>query len=87
MTKPFKQFTDKNLKHALTHYKSTGKILDVLLVCFDQHGKWYGHHGLLLDEECSVSPVTSKCTTCGHFKVHHFGWVFSDGLRGRLARI
>jgi hypothetical protein len=33
-----------------------------------------------------LSPVTSKCTTCGHFKVHHFGWVFSDGLRGRLAR-
>ncbi len=20
-----------------------------------------------------VSPVTSKCTTCGHFKVHHPG--------------
>ena len=33
-----------------------------------------------------VSPVTSKCTTCDHFKVHHLGWVFSDGLRGWLAR-
>ncbi len=20
-----------------------------------------------------ISPVTSKCTTCGHIKVHHFG--------------
>jgi|GEM_PF-4515705 len=26
-----------------------------------------------------LSPITSKCTTCDHFKVHHFGWVFSDG--------
>ena len=33
-----------------------------------------------------LSPVTSKCTTCDHFKVHHPGWVFSDGLRGWLAR-
>jgi hypothetical protein len=23
-----------------------------------------------------LSPVTSKCTTCDHFKVHHFGWGF-----------
>jgi hypothetical protein len=23
-----------------------------------------------------VSPITSKCTTCDHFKVHHFGWGF-----------
>jgi hypothetical protein len=23
-----------------------------------------------------LSPITSKCTTCDHFKVHHFGWVF-----------
>jgi hypothetical protein len=34
----------------------------------------------------AVSPVTSKCTTCDHFKVHHRGWVFSDALRGALAR-
>ena len=20
-----------------------------------------------------LSPITSKCTTCDHFKVHHFG--------------
>jgi hypothetical protein len=33
-----------------------------------------------------VSRITSKCTTCNHFKVHHFGWVFSAGLRGWLAR-
>ena len=26
-----------------------------------------------------MSPVTSKCTTCGHFKVHHFGWAFCEG--------
>ena len=36
--------------------------------------------------EIALSPVTSKCTTCDHFKVHHLGWVFSDGLRGWLAR-
>ena len=29
-----------------------------------------------------VSPITSKCTTCDHFKVHHFGWGISGGLRG-----
>jgi hypothetical protein len=29
-----------------------------------------------------LSRITSKCTTCNHFKVHHFGWVFSAGLRG-----
>ena len=23
-----------------------------------------------------LSPITSKCTTCDHFKVHHFGRVF-----------
>jgi len=37
----------------------------------------------------AVSPVTSKCTTCGHmlgFKVHHFGWLFFASLRGDLAR-
>ena len=28
-----------------------------------------------------MSPITSKCTTCDHFKVHHFGWVISAGLR------
>ena len=33
-----------------------------------------------------LSRITSKCTTCNHFKVHHFGWVFSAGLRGWLAR-
>ena len=33
-----------------------------------------------------VSPITSKCTTCDHFKVHHFGWGFSDGWSGCLAR-
>ena len=33
-----------------------------------------------------VSPITSKCTTCNHFKVHHFGWVFSAGLSWWLAR-
>jgi hypothetical protein len=33
-----------------------------------------------------MSRITSKCTTCNHFKVHHFGWVFSAGLRGWLAR-
>ena len=29
-----------------------------------------------------MSPVTSKCTTCGHFKVHHpgRGWFSSFGL-------
>jgi hypothetical protein len=31
----------------------------------------------------AVSPITSKCTTCDHFKVHHFGWGISGGLRGR----
>jgi hypothetical protein len=34
----------------------------------------------------ALSRITSKCTTCNHFKVHHFGWVFSAGLRGWLAR-
>ena len=33
-----------------------------------------------------LSPITSKCTTCDHFKVHHSGRVFSDGLRAWLAR-
>jgi hypothetical protein len=33
-----------------------------------------------------LSPITSKCTTSNHFKVHHFGWVFSAGLSGWLAR-
>ena len=44
---------------------------------------------VLIDGEAvgdTLSPVTSKCTTCDHFKVHHLGWVFSDGLRGWLAR-
>jgi hypothetical protein len=27
----------------------------------------------------SLSAVTSKCTTCGHFKVHHFGRSFFSG--------
>ena len=27
----------------------------------------------------AMSPVTSKCTTCGHFKVHHLGWRFVTG--------
>ena len=36
--------------------------------------------------DVKLSPVTSKCATCDHFKVHHLGWVFSDGLRGWLAR-
>ena len=38
-----------------------------------------------------VSPITSKCTTCDHFKVHHFGWGFlvdggvvgKEGMRRR----
>ena len=27
-------------------------------------------------ENVKLSPITSKCTTCDHFKVHHFGRVF-----------
>ena len=38
------------------------------------------------DAKSAVSPITSKCTGSNHFKVHHFGWVFSAGLRGWLAR-
>jgi hypothetical protein len=34
----------------------------------------------------ALSPITSKCTTSNHFKVHHFGWVFFAGLSGWLAR-
>ena len=38
-----------------------------------------------------VSPITSKCTTWDHFKVHHFGWGFlvdggvvgKEGMRRR----
>jgi UDP-galactopyranose mutase len=29
-----------------------------------------------------LSPITSKCTTCDHFKVHHFGWGVCGGWRG-----
>jgi hypothetical protein len=36
----------------------------------------------LLIESDLLSPITSKCTTCDHFKVHHFGWGISGGLRG-----
>jgi len=53
MTKPYTQFTKENLKQALAHYKATKKIRDVLLVCFDQHGNWYGSHGLLGKQECN----------------------------------
>jgi hypothetical protein len=37
---PYTQYTKDNLEHAMAHYKATGEILDVLLVCFDQHGNW-----------------------------------------------
>ena len=39
-------------------------------------------HGFHFLKDEGVSRITSKCTTCNHFKVHHFGWVFSAGLRG-----
>jgi hypothetical protein len=42
--------------------------------------------GKLRLNSTALSPVTSKCTTYGHFKVHHRGWVCSEGLRGTLAR-
>ena len=29
-----------------------------------------------------VSLITSKCTTCDHFKVHHSGWGVFGGWRG-----
>ena len=28
-----------------------------------------------------LSAITSKCTSCDHFKVHHFGWGFCGGWR------
>jgi malate dehydrogenase len=52
------------------------------------NGKWEVVQGLPIDafsqekidltisELKEVSPITSKCTTCDHFKVHHFGRVF-----------
>ena len=43
LTMPYPQFTKEDLKLALAHYKATKVIQDVLLVCFDQHGKWRCH--------------------------------------------
>ena len=46
---------------------------------------------LCADRHGALSPITSKCTTCDHFKVHHFGWGFlvdggvvgKEGMRRR----
>jgi REP element-mobilizing transposase RayT len=35
--------------------------------------------------DASLSPVTSKCTTCGHFRVHHFGASCSYGIVWSMA--
>jgi hypothetical protein len=32
--------------------------------------------GMPRKQKSLLSPITSKCTTCDHFKVHHFGRVF-----------
>lgn len=52
MTKPYTQITEENMKLALAHFKATGEILDVLLVCYDQHGKWKSHP-FLEDGDCA----------------------------------
>jgi hypothetical protein len=33
-------------------------------------------HPRIDESRCTLSPATSKCTTCGHFKVHHPGNVW-----------
>ena len=55
MTKPYTQFTEQNMAQALAHYKATKEIQDVLLVCFDQHGKWI-YHPYLNDINCYDLP-------------------------------
>jgi len=55
MTKHYTQFTEQNPAQSLAHYKATKKIQDVLLVCFDQHGRWF-YHPYLDDDDCYDLP-------------------------------
>ena len=55
MTKPYTQFTEQNPAQSLAHYKATKKIQDVLLACFDQHGRWF-YHPYLDDDDCYDLP-------------------------------